>query len=67
MKIDAEEQAKRLDAINFARGSVRYEGFILDEKAEKLFARYVNGELTRPQLNAELKENPVQGNFDADI
>ena len=56
MKIDAEEQAKRLDAVNSGRGSVRYEGFILDEKAEKLFARYVNGELTRPQLNKAVLE-----------
>lgn len=46
-----EERLQRKAAIDFARGSSRFEGVILDPAAEALFARYVNGELTRPELN----------------
>lgn len=48
------ERDRRLKAVNFARGSVRLEGFILDEAAEALFARYVNGELDNDELNVEV-------------
>jgi hypothetical protein len=47
-----EERARRKKAINYARGSLRLEGFVLDEKAEPLFSRYVNGEIDRPELDA---------------
>lgn len=43
---------KRKAAVDAARASVRLEGFVLDEEAEKLFSRYVAGELSRPELNA---------------
>lgn len=48
------ERARRLEAVNFARGSVRLEGFILDAAAEALFARYVDGELDNEELNVEV-------------
>ena len=53
-RISAEERQKRQDNLNFARGNVRLEGFILDDETEALYARYVNGELNRPELNAAI-------------
>jgi hypothetical protein len=50
--LSEEERARRKKAIDYARGSVRLEGFVLDEQAEALFARYVNGEIDRPELDA---------------
>jgi hypothetical protein len=32
--------------------SIRLEGFVLDDAAEALFARYVQGEIDRPELDA---------------
>ncbi len=52
--ISEEERARRKAACDFARGSVRFEGFILDDAAEALVARYINGELTREEMNAEV-------------
>ena len=49
--ISQQERAKREAAIRFARNSVRLEGFKLSPGAEALFTQYINGELTRPQLN----------------
>lgn len=54
--ISAAERQRRQRAVDTARASVRLEGFILDEAAEELFARYVAGELTRPELNAAVLE-----------
>jgi len=45
------EQLKRQAAIDFARASVALEGFVLDEKAEILFAQYIQGEISRAELN----------------
>ncbi|MHB0989810.1 MAG: antitoxin VbhA family protein [Burkholderiales bacterium] len=45
------EQMKRQAAIDFARASVALEGFNLDDQAEALFARYIQGELSREELN----------------
>ncbi len=53
-RISEEERARRKAACDFARGSVRFEGFILSEKAEALIARYIDGELTREEMNAEV-------------
>jgi len=44
--ISAEERERRIEAVNYARGSVRLEGFILSADTEALFQRYVDGELT---------------------
>ncbi|MEE3504539.1 antitoxin VbhA family protein [Acidiphilium acidophilum] len=53
-KITEAERARRKEAIDFARGSVRLEGFILDEATERLNARYVAGEITRQELTREI-------------
>ena len=52
--LSPEERARRQKAVDFARGSVRLEGFVLDDAAERLFARYVAGALSREELNAEV-------------
>ena len=40
------ERETRLAALNFARGSVRLEGFVLSREAEAIHQRYVNGEIS---------------------
>ena len=45
-KIPAEERARRQKAVDFARGSVRLEGFTLSEEVEAINRRFVDGELT---------------------
>ncbi len=50
--ISDDERRRREKAVAYARGSVRLEGFILDDAAEALFARYVQGEIDRPELDA---------------
>lgn len=52
-RISAAERQKRLDAINFARGSVRLEGFVLDARTEEINRRFVDGELTLEEFIAE--------------
>jgi hypothetical protein len=44
--ISEEERAKRKAAVDFARGSCRFEGIILDQDAEELNRRYIDGEIT---------------------
>jgi hypothetical protein len=53
-KINEAERARRKEAIDFARGSVRLEGFVLDPETEKLNARYVAGEITREEVTREI-------------
>ena len=48
------ERARRLSEVNFARGSVRYEGGILSNEIEALNARYVAGEITSDELTAAI-------------
>lgn len=48
------ERARRLREVNFARGSVRYEGGILSDEIENLNARYVAGEITSDELTAAI-------------
>ena len=52
--ISTEERQKRLNAVNFGRGNVRLDGFVLDGETEVLYARYVNGDLNRAELNAAI-------------
>ncbi|MFA9440833.1 antitoxin VbhA family protein [Uliginosibacterium sp. sgz301328] len=44
--ISETERLRRKDAINFARGSVRLEGCILDAEIERLNDAFINGDLT---------------------
>ncbi|MDY0969092.1 antitoxin VbhA family protein [Sphingomonas sp. CFBP9021] len=52
--ISEAERACRLSEVNFARGSVRYEGGILSDEIERLNARYVAGEITSDELTAAI-------------
>ena len=47
----ARQRRTRQDAIDFARASIALEGLVLDAQAEALFARYVDGKLSRDELN----------------
>jgi hypothetical protein len=40
------ERKRRKDAIDFARGSVRLEGFLLDEEIERFNAEFLVGNLS---------------------
>jgi hypothetical protein len=53
--ISDDERARRQTAVDYARGSVRLEGFVLDADIEALNDRYLNGELTSEQLTAAIK------------
>jgi hypothetical protein len=49
-KISPEERARRKAAVDYARGSVRLEGFIVSPFAEDLNRRYIDGEITRKEM-----------------
>lgn len=44
--ITEQERARRREAFEFARGSVRFEGIVLSAEAEALAERFINGEIT---------------------
>jgi hypothetical protein len=52
--ISESERARRLSEVNFARGSVRYEGGILSDEIEQLNARYIAGEINSDELTAAI-------------
>ncbi len=52
--ISAAERIRRQREVNFARGSIRYEGGILSEEIERLNARYVAGEIDSDELTAAI-------------
>ena len=43
------ESMRRQEAVRYARASVRFEGFVLDEEAEVLNRSYIDGALTSKQ------------------
>lgn len=45
-QISEEERLTRKRAVDVARGSVRFEGFVLAPEIELINDRYINGELT---------------------
>jgi hypothetical protein len=45
-KISEEERVTRKRAVDVARGSVRFEGFVLAPEIELINERYINGEFT---------------------
>lgn len=53
--ISEEERERRLKAVNFSRGSVRYEGGTQADEVEAIAARYVAGELTLDEYIAAVK------------
>ena len=54
VEISPEERARRKAAVDYARGSVRLEGFIVSPFAEDLNRRYIDGEITSAELTALL-------------
>lgn len=52
--ITAAERARRQSEVDFARGSVRYEGGILTDEIEELNARYIAGEIDSDALTAAI-------------
>jgi hypothetical protein len=53
--VTAMEQAKRQRAFDYARGSLRLEGFIMSPHTERQFERYIRGEITREERDAEIR------------
>lgn len=47
--ITEQEKNRRQQAIDFARGNVRFEGIILSDAVEKLNQRYINGEINKAE------------------
>lgn len=48
------ERARRKAAIDYARGSVRLEGFVVSEAVEEMNRRYIDGEIDRAALTASI-------------
>ena len=53
--ISDEEHARRRDAINFARGSVRFEGVVLSDIVEAINTRFIDGEISLDEHGAEIR------------
>lgn len=51
---DETERARRQREVDFARGSVRYEGGILSDEIERLNARYIAGKIDSDALTAAI-------------
>ena len=54
--IDEGERLRRQREVDFARGSVAYEGGILTEETERISARYVAGEISGDEMTAAILE-----------
>ena len=52
--MDVEEQARRQASVNYGRGSVRLEGFVLSPEIEDLNRRYIEGELSSEELTSAI-------------
>lgn len=52
-----DEKARRRKAIDYARASVRLEGFVLDDEIERLNERYVAGEITSDEHSAAVRRH----------
>lgn len=52
--ISEHERQQRQSAVDGGVGSVRLSGFVITAEMQALFTRYVGGELTRDELNAEV-------------
>ncbi len=49
--ITPEERERRKKAVDYARGSVRLEGLILDDHAEHVFSQYVDGSIDMKEVD----------------
>jgi hypothetical protein len=53
-KISAEERARRKAADDYARGSIRLEGFVPSAYSDEMTHRYIDGQITRAELTAAI-------------
>jgi hypothetical protein len=53
--ITPEERARRQEAVDYGRGSVRLEGFVMSDYAEELNRRYIEGEITSAERSAAIR------------
>jgi hypothetical protein len=53
-RIDADERSRRTASVDYARGSVRLEGFTLSPEVEEMNRRYIAGELSSKELTAAI-------------
>jgi hypothetical protein len=60
-QITKEEQATRQSDIDFARGSVRFEGFVLTPEVEEINRRFICGELSGDEHMAAIKASVLNG------
>jgi hypothetical protein len=56
-KISVDERARRKAAIDYGRGSVRLEGFVVSDHAEELNRRYINGEISSAEHSAAIRSH----------
>lgn len=57
IRIEAEERARRKAAIDYARGSMRLEGFVFDEAVEEVNRRYIDGKINSAAHSAALLDD----------
>jgi hypothetical protein len=55
LPISDDERERRRYAIDFGRGSVRYEGGILSPEVESLNARFIDGKISLEELIASIR------------
>ena len=60
-QISEQERARRKASIDNARGSVRFEGFILTPEVEEINRQFIDGELTGDQHIAAIKATVLHG------
>jgi hypothetical protein len=53
-RIDAAESERRRKAVDFARGSIRFEGGVLSSEVETLNDRFIAGELSDEEHTAAI-------------
>jgi hypothetical protein len=51
-KISVEEMDRRREEVDYARGSVRLEGFVISPLVEDLNRKYIEGDITGKELTA---------------
>lgn len=61
LQITEQERKRRKAAIDFARGSVRYEGIILPPEVEEINRQFINGEITGKQHIAAIDAFALNG------
>jgi hypothetical protein len=55
-KITAQERARRQAQLDYARGSLRLEGFVASEEVEIIGRRYVDGEISLKEHSTLIRQ-----------